>query len=100
MFKYYIIDDLKRHQIFSFISSKPEYFEQLSIDNLKVIYKIFVTNHFLYMLNNFFFLQILLGIDAVQCGLIFGTFYPQNVCDASNQIETDYQRFLFLKGAM
>lgn len=35
MFKYYILDDSKKHQIFSFISSKPEYFEQLSYDNSK-----------------------------------------------------------------
>jgi len=45
-------------------------------------------------------IQILLSIDAVQCGLIFGTFYPQNVYDAFNQIEADHQRYLFLKGAM
>lgn len=38
MFKYYILDDLKKHQIFSFISSKPEYFEQLTFDHLKVMY--------------------------------------------------------------
>jgi len=45
-------------------------------------------------------IQILLDIDALQCGLIFGTFYPQKVYDASNQIEIDHQRYLFLKGAM
>lgn len=36
VFKYYILDNSKKHQIFSFISSKPEYFEQLSCDNFKV----------------------------------------------------------------
>lgn len=45
-------------------------------------------------------MQILLDIDAVQCGLIFGTFYQQCLYDASNQIETIHQRYLFLKGAM
>lgn len=37
MFKYYVLDESKKHQIFSFISSKPEYFEQLCYDNLQVI---------------------------------------------------------------
>lgn len=42
MFKYYLIDDSKKHQIFSFISSKPECFELLCLENVKVIYKLFV----------------------------------------------------------
>lgn len=37
MFKYYILDDSKKHQVFSFISSKPGYFEQIAYDNFKVI---------------------------------------------------------------
>uniref|UniRef100_A0A2S2Q1E5 Vacuolar protein sorting-associated protein 8 n=1 Tax=Sipha flava TaxID=143950 RepID=A0A2S2Q1E5_9HEMI len=78
MFKYYILDDSKKHQIFSFISSKPEYFEQLSYDNLKV----------------------LLEIDAGKCGLIFGTFYQKYMSDVINQIKTNHQKFLFLKGAI
>lgn len=45
MFKYYILDDSNKYQIFSFISSKPEYFEQLSYDNFKVFSSIYV-NHF------------------------------------------------------
>ncbi|VVC24543.1 Hypothetical protein CINCED_3A007231 [Cinara cedri] len=77
MFKYYLIDDSKRHQIFSFINSKPECFEQLCCENVKT----------------------LLNIDAIKCGVIFGTFYQQHVYDISNQIENS-QRYLFLKGAM
>lgn len=45
-------------------------------------------------------MQTLLDIDAIRCGLIFGTFYQQRVYDASNKIETNHQRYLFLKGAM
>ncbi|KAE9545141.1 hypothetical protein AGLY_000684 [Aphis glycines] len=78
MFKYYILDDSNKYQIFSFISSKPEYFEQLSYENSKV----------------------LLEIDTVQCGIMFGTFYPHLVYDVSNQTKTNYQRYLFLKGAI
>ncbi|XP_025206602.1 vacuolar protein sorting-associated protein 8 homolog [Melanaphis sacchari] len=78
MFKYYILDDSNKYQIFSFISSKPEYLEQLSYDNSKV----------------------LLEIDSVQCGVIFGTFYPHLVYDVSNQTKTNYQKYLFLKGAI
>lgn len=37
VFKYYLLDNSKNHQIFSFISSKPEYFEKLSCDNFEVI---------------------------------------------------------------
>lgn len=77
-FKYYILDDSNKYQIFSFISSKPEYFEQLSYENSKV----------------------LLEIDTVQCGAMFGTFYPHLVYDVSNQTKTNYQRYLFLKGAI
>lgn len=44
--------------------------------------------------------QILLDIDAVQCGVIFGSFYPKRVCDVVEQIENDYKTYLFLKGAM
>lgn len=43
--------------------------------------------------------QTLLNIDAVRCGIIFGTLYQQHVYEISNQIETS-QRYLFFKGAM
>lgn len=41
MFKYYLIDNSKKHQIFSLINSKPECFEQLCCDNVKVTFIIF-----------------------------------------------------------
>lgn len=36
VFKYYILDNAKKHQVFTFISSKPDQFEQLVMDYLKV----------------------------------------------------------------
>lgn len=45
-------------------------------------------------------LQVLLDIDATRCGVIFGTFYQEKLSEVSNQIETDHQRYLFLKGVM
>jgi hypothetical protein len=41
-----------------------------------------------------------LEIDAGKCGLIFGTFYQKYMSDVINQIKTNHQKFLFLKGAM
>ncbi|XP_050434277.1 vacuolar protein sorting-associated protein 8 homolog isoform X2 [Adelges cooleyi] len=78
MFKYFLIDNKKKHQIFSFISSNPEQFKELVYDNLKD----------------------LLDIDAVRCGIVFGSFYSHKVFNASNQIDLDKQRYLFLKGAL
>lgn len=45
-------------------------------------------------------MKVLLDIDPLECGVTFGTFYPQRVSDILNQIDIDYQRYIFLKGAM
>ncbi|XP_050543859.1 vacuolar protein sorting-associated protein 8 homolog [Daktulosphaira vitifoliae] len=78
VFRYYILDNAKKHQVFTFISSKPDQFEQLVLDNLKE----------------------LMDIDAVKCGIIFGSLYPHLVFSASCKINSDNQRYIFLKSAM
>ncbi|KAE9545281.1 hypothetical protein AGLY_000824 [Aphis glycines] len=50
----------EREEFSKMFNSKPEYFEQLSYENSKV----------------------LLEIDTVQCGVMFGTFYPHLVTKA------------------